>query len=1078
AGIAGDSIRCTPGTYQYTSIINSLDRIQSFQWKVNGVAVSSDSNLTHLFTAGNYTLQLIVQTINGCYDSTSRNIIIDSVTANFSVTNPTRCATDLNVQFNNLSGSKFGIASYAWTFGDGTVSTATNPAHLYPGYGNYDVRLVANSVHGCADTFNIQPAVVLHPLPTVRINGDSIHCTPGTYNYSSLVNSIQRIQTFQWKVNGVAVSTDSNLVHNFAAGNYTIQVMVRTINGCIDSFSRTIIIDSVGARFNITDPVRCAINLNVQFNNISASKFGISSYAWTFGDGGNATATNPIHTYPGYGSYDVRLIATSVHGCTDTFNLAPAVVLHPLPTAAINGDSIHCRPGTYQYTSAINSVNRIQAFQWLVNDVAVASDSNLNHSFAAGNYTVKLIVRTINGCYDTVSRNIIIDSVKATFTAVNPTRCATDLTVQFNNGSGSKFGISSYGWTFGDNGSSTTTNPSHTYPGYGNYNVRLIATSVHGCFDTLDLRPAIILHPLPAVAITGDSINCKPGTFTYNSNVSSIDAIQGYEWKVNGSIVPAQNGVLQRSFLAGNYIIGVKVTTSNGCTGEYQRSIIVDSVKALFSVQRPIRCGSTDLAVTFNNLSGSKFGISNYKWNFGDGSPEVTSANPVHNYAAPGTYYIKLIAQSIHGCTDTFALPQPVIIYATPTVAINSLPEVCAKSSLQFTSQVTSQDQIIAYEWRVNNIVQGTATSLTYLFPTAGSYDVKLTVTTQNGCAVIQTKTITVRALPVPAAAPNTAICIGSSIQLNAFDGNNYSWSPATALSNPNIASPTASPVVDTRYRVTVTNQYGCIQKDSILIRVDKKVGLQHSPDMITCRGTAVRLNASGNTPTFIWDPATGLNSTTGTSVTANPDLTTTYRVIGISQNVCPSDTGFVKVTVGDVPTVNAGPDLVINAGTQIVFPTTTTGGVTGYLWTPSTGLDCSTCPTPGFTADQNIRYRVSVRTQYGCTASDEIQVTVLCNKGAVYIPNAFTPNGDGRNDIFYVNGFGLAKVKSFNVFDRWGKNVFSRNNFPAGNSSYGWNGRVGGMEVNTTTTFVYVIEVECSEGTTIPMKGSVILIR
>lgn len=1081
--ITGDSIRCKPGTYQYTANVTSVDAIQTYQWRVNGVLQANNTaTLNYNFAAGNYTIGLRVITSNNCSSQVQRNIIIDSVNTNFSVINPIRCADDLNVSFNNLSGGMFNITGHLWSFGDNTTSPLQNPGvHTYPNYGNYNVQLISTSEHGCKDTMLLSPAVSIHALPSVLITGDSIHCTPGTYQYAANVTSIDAIQTYEWRVNGVLQTNNTaTLNRNFAAGNYVIGLKVITNNNCTDEIQRSIIIDSVNSNFNVINPIRCADDLNVSFNNLSGGKFNLTGYLWNFGDNTTSPLQNPgVHTYPGHGNYNVRLVATSEHGCKDTMDINPAVVISPLPSVLITGDSIHCAPGTYQYSANINSIDAIQTYEWRVNGVLQTNNTaTLNRHFIAGNYIIGLKVITNNNCTDEIQRNIIIDSSNADFSVINPVRCADDLSVSFNNLSGSHFGINSWHWNFGDNStSSLQLPPAHVYPGHGNYNVYLATTSVHGCTDTARISPAVIIHPLPAALIQGDSINCSPGTYRYTADINSIDAIQTYEWRVNGTLISNNTATLDHNFVAGNYVIGLKVFTNNNCTDVIQKNIIVDSINAAFSVQRPVRCGSTDLTVQFNDLSGSKFGISTYQWFFGDGQQSATAA-PSHTYASPGTYNIMLVTTSVHGCTDTFRIPQGVIIYRTPVVDFNGIYETCMKKSLLFTAQVTSEDVITAHAWTVNGAPAGTNTTLNYLFNTAGTFTVALKVTTQNGCEVTQSKTVTIRPLPVPAAAPNTTICTGSSITLNAYDGNTFEWTPAATLQNPLSASPVASPLADTRYKVKVTNQYGCIQYDSVLIRVDEKVKLRHSSDAITCRGTAVRLTASGNTSQFVWSPAAGLNTITGPVVMANPVNTTTYRVVGISANVCPSDTGYILVTVGDIPTVNAGPDIRVNAGTQVTLPATSTGGVVQYLWTPSTGLSCTDCPQPSFVADFNTTYKVRVRTQYGCEATDEIVVTVLCNKGAVYIPTAFTPNNDGKNDMFYVNGYGIARVKHFSVFDRWGKQVFRKDNITAGDRNQGWNGRVGNVEITTTTTFVYVAEVECSEGTTIVLKGSVILIR
>ncbi len=494
-------------------------------------------------------------------------------------------------------------------------------------------------------------------------------------------------------------------------------------------------------------------------------------------------------------------------------------------------------------------------------------------------------------------------------------------------------------------------------------------------------------------------------------------------------------------------------------------------------MENPVQCGASNLTVNFKNLSGSKFGIVSYAWDFGDGQASSIE-NPAHVYANPGHYDIRLIVRSVHGCTDTLSLPEKVILYTPPIVTINSAAEICMNNSLSFTSNLISEDSIIKYEWAINGISLGSNPDFDPYFDKAGDYNISLTVFTKNGCTVTKNKDIIIRPIPVPNARPDTNICEGYPVQLHANDGNRFEWSPSTALQNPNTANPVASPLQTTLYKVKVTNQFGCVAFDSVNITTNKKVVLQHSADAIICEGDKIKLTASGNTSQFVWSPSEGLSTTTGKTTTANPVTTTTYRIIGLSENVCPSDTGFIKITVGELPTVDLGPDLKVNAGSPLTLSPITTGIITQYIWSPPTGLSCINCATPSVFADLDITYQLRVLTQYGCEATDQVNITVLCNKGSVYIPTAFTPNNDGLNDVFYINGFGISKVKQFTIFDRWGRVVFKKENFQAGNPAFGWNGRVNGVEMTQTTLFVYTAVVECSEGTLLPLKGTVLLIR
>jgi gliding motility-associated-like protein len=127
--------------------------------------------------------------------------------------------------------------------------------------------------------------------------------------------------------------------------------------------------------------------------------------------------------------------------------------------------------------------------------------------------------------------------------------------------------------------------------------------------------------------------------------------------------------------------------------------------------------------------------------------------------------------------------------------------------------------------------------------------------------------------------------------------------------------------------------------------------------------------------------------------------------------------------------------------------------------------------------ADKDITYHVRVTTQYGCEAEDDLRIIVACGKGAVYIPNAFTPNGDGKNDVFYIKGYGIQRVKSFRIFNRWGQLVFQRENFLPNDRNFGWDGTFNGKPADSGA-FVYITEVVCNEGKPIVEKGTVVLIR
>jgi len=263
-----------------------------------------------------------------------------------------------------------------------------------------------------------------------------------------------------------------------------------------------------------------------------------------------------------------------------------------------------------------------------------------------------------------------------------------------------------------------------------------------------------------------------------------------------------------------------------------------------------------------------------------------------------------------------------------------------------------------------------------------------------------------------------------------------------------------------------------------MLVEVIQPIKVTVSPADTICIGDRTQLFANGGTR-FLWNPANGLSSATEPNPIATPVKTTPYRVITGDRYNCFADTGYVTVVVGLYPTVRLGTGTLVVAGTDIRFnPTFTNGPFKNYLWTPNVGLTCSNCPNPVATINNNITYRLTAQNIYGCSAGDTISYTVQCQEAQqVFVPNAFSPDGDNVNDVLMVRGRGIATVKYFRIFNRWGELVFERNNFNPNDPLQGWDGRIRGQAGNPDV-YVYTAEVICSAGGVFVKKGNVTLFR
>ena len=168
---------------------------------------------------------------------------------------------------------------------------------------------------------------------------------------------------------------------------------------------------------------------------------------------------------------------------------------------------------------------------------------------------------------------------------------------------------------------------------------------------------------------------------------------------------------------------------------------------------------------------------------------------------------------------------------------------------------------------------------------------------------------------------------------------------------------------------------------------------------------------------------------------------------------------------------------MTMQPGFPILIPATYSPNVTRYSWIPASTLSCSDCPQPMAAPKFNTIYVVSVVDSNGCQNSEQVNVIVICKNANVFIPNTFSPNNDGSNDVFYVRGKGLDRVKSLRIFNRWGEVVFEGNNLPVNNPLYGWDGKFKGKNP-VADVYVYQVEVFCENSQVIRFDGNVALIQ
>jgi gliding motility-associated-like protein len=349
------------------------------------------------------------------------------------------------------------------------------------------------------------------------------------------------------------------------------------------------------------------------------------------------------------------------------------------------------------------------------------------------------------------------------------------------------------------------------------------------------------------------------------------------------------------------------------------------------------------------------------------------------------------------------------------------------------------------------------------------TYYVRLT--DSFGCFRDDSVFVDVRTFVSVFAGADTTICLTDGILLNPVsDALYYQWSPSTYLDFDNIKTPFATPLTTTTYQL-VASIGSCVGQDEITINVVPYPVANAGPDRSICSGFSTQLSASGGS-SYVWSPATFLNDRFIANPTVNNPTANIQYIVNVRDTLgCPKpvkDTVWVYVAPPVI--ADAGPaDTTAVLGEPLYL--SASGGDT-YTWSPSIWLNDATSRTPVALPQDDITYTVTATTAQGCIGTDLINIKLYKMDPDLYVPNAFSPNGDGNNDILKPILLGMRDLHFFKVFNRSGQLVFSTT---AKND--GWDGTFKGV-AQDPGTFVWMAEGVNYRGELRQKKGTTVLIR
>lgn len=1061
----------------------------SWLWDFGDGNTSALQNPSHTYTNyGSFTVKLVVTNSFGCRDSLTIPDYIIIRRASISIPGlPARGCIPFTFTFNPNITSVDAVTSYSWDFGDGGTSALPNPTYTYNTQGTYDVTLTITTSSGCTDDTTFVNAIRVGSKPVADFSASPIPvCATDPIQFTDLTVPADE---WQWDFGDGGSSILQNPIHAYNDTGYFTVRLIAYNNGCADTMTKAnyVYVLPPIARFSITPD--CTNRLRFTFTDQSISPL---TWNWDFGDGNTSTSQNPVHVFPSLGPYTVKLIVTN-GGCADTlYQNLTAVDENPDFTASA---TTACRVATISFTAtSINTAN-ISSYFWDFGDggTATVTTPTVNYTYNnSGTYTVTLTTTDINGCTDTrtINNYIRINGPVANFSGTNTAGCR-NLTTTFNNlstGDGVN-PIVSWQFDFGDGNSQTFTAPPflHTYTTVGTFSVKLVITDGVGCRDSITLNNLVTAtDPIPD--FTSPNIQTCPNATVTFTNTSSPAGFSSF-WDFGDGNTSIATSPTHAYTATGFYDVKLRIIDAYGCADSITKTafIQVDIPVPSFTMNDSVS-SCTPFEVQFTNTSG--YFTSSF-WDFGPGEGTSTQVSPNHYFSTPGIYPVKLIITSPGGCRDSIS--HNVQVYDTAGSRVNYLPlGGCTPLSVSFNN--FSPGPMASYFWDFGDGYTQISTSpnITHVYRSYGNFLPKIIMEDPAGCLIPLPAVDTVFAIGALAdfGADDTLFCDYGVVNFTDSTTNNdpitsYNWSfgdggtsvqqnPVHTYNNPGLYTvrlivQTQSGCADT---LTKTNHIAVVQRPVIDIGGDSVLCINSS-----LVHTGVFIQPDSSVVTWSWNFPNG-----NTSILQNPPAQTytaagsfTITAIATNSTGC-KDTTTQSLLVNPLPVVTMPSQLVIQGGFPVTIPATYSPNTISWVWSPATGLSCANCPAPLAGPKVNTNYQVLFTDNNGCVNTGLIQVIVLCKNSNLFIPNTFSPNGDGSNDVFYPRGKGLERVKLLRIFNRWGEVVFEGRDVPVNDPAAGWNGTFKGRKP-IADVYVYQAEVFCENGELIKLNGNIALI-
>lgn len=874
--------------------------------------------------------------------------------------------------------------TYAWNNGQ-TTSVATGLSS-----GNYTVTVT--DANGCASvtTVSISQPAALSSTPSQT----NVICNGGNSGSASVsVSGGTPAYIYSW-TNGQTTSSATNL----STGNYS--VTVTDANGCT----------SVSA-FTITQPT--AVTAAASSTNVSCNG-GSNGTASVVAAGGNPTYTylwsNSATTsqVTNLTSQIYSVTVTDASGCTSSATVSisqPSAI-----TAATSSTNEICNQMNGSANVSPSGGTGSFTYLWS-NGQTTSAATNLS----AANYSVT--VTDANGC--ALSAVVTVGSTggPTANAGANAGICFGNSTPLNASGGGTYLWIPASGLNC-----TTCSNPISTPNSTITYTVTV--TDANGCTSADDVT--ITVNALPIANAGTDASICFGFSTTLNGSGGG-----NYLWSpstgLNSAVI--SNPVATPS---SSTTYSLTVTDANGCTGTDAMTVTINPLPV------PAFTASSSCFNTQTQFNNQSTGATQWLWNFGEPSsgPNNTSTaqNPGHTYSSAGTFTVTLVATNQFGCVDSIS--KIVFVNSLP-LANFSATTVCIGNTTLFTDQSSvSSGNLVGWNWNFDDPNSGsnnisTLQNPSHTYTAAGTFNVFLTVTSDSGCQSTTVIPVTVLSLPV-AAFSFQNICENSPAQFNnnSTAGQQWYWTFGDGNSSAQM-SPSHTYSGYGIYTVTLiaTSSGGCADTISDTISIYPLPISDFIADSV-CPGftnsfTDLSMILQGSIVSLTWNFGDG-NTSSLQNPTHNYSVSGTYTttLTVTSNNGCTSTSSQnVMVFAQPAAEFSTSPGSTVEFGDVIAFTDLSQSGIIQWMWTFGDG-DSSALQNSSHMYPDTGSFDVMliVVSQYGCV--DTVVHPVAIRDFAFYVPTAFSPNGDGINDLFSGVGIGIMEYE-MQIFDRWDNLIF-----------------------------------------------------